>query len=424
MELLAPAGNFEKLRVALLYGADAVYCAGPEFGLRSGADNFSDHELAKAVAYTHEQGRKVYVTLNAFLHDADLVRLPEFVRFLEEIAVDAVIVSDLGVMSVIQEHSRIPIHLSTQASCLNSWSARFWKQMGATRLILGREVSIAEAETIRREVDIEVELFIHGAMCSAYSGHCVISNYTAGRDSNRGGCVQSCRMPYEVVSEDGIASHQPPATGNQPPATSHQPPATDISPAQTLMSSKDLRGIRLLPKFLESGIASAKIEGRMKGPLYAATTVRTYAEALRWVRTQPPETWLERLAALSEDLKQLPHRGYTEASLEQPAGADSLQLESGQQGEAELAGVVLEVRPEKSLMVLARNVFETETPLQLLPVAGKPVTLSTPQMRDSTGRPLQRATPHRLVTFPWVPGALPWTVVRMPRREPSQQQAV
>lgn len=244
MELLAPAGNFEKLRVALLYGADAVYCAGLEFGLRSGADNFSDHELTQAVAYVHERGRKIYVTLNAFLHDNDLVRLPEFVRFLEDITVDAVIVSDLGVMSVIQKHSRIPIHLSTQASCLNSWSARFWKQMGATRVILGREVSIAEAESIGREVGIEVELFIHGAMCSAYSGHCVISNYTAGRDSNRGGCVQSCRMPYEVVSNNEVVNLQTPV------------------PAQTLLSSKDLRGLRLLPKFLESGIASAKKIGR------------------------------------------------------------------------------------------------------------------------------------------------------------------
>ena len=414
MELLAPAGNFEKLRVALLYGADAIYCAGPEFGLRSGAENFSDHELTQAVAYAHERGRKLYITLNAFLHDTDLVRLPEFVRFLNEIAVDAVIVSDLGVMSVIQQHSRIPIHLSTQASCLNSWSARFWKQMGATRLILGREVSITEAESIGRKVGIEVELFIHGAMCSAYSGHCVISNYTAGRDSNRGGCVQSCRMPYEVVT-DSITNYELGIKNSN-----HQSPAT----AQTLMSSKDLRGIRLLPKFVGAGIASAKIEGRMKGPLYAATTVRTYAEALRWLRTQPPETWPERLEALSVDLEQLPHRGYTEASLEQPAEADSLQLESGPQGEAELAGVVLEVRPEKSLTVLSRNVFEAGTPLELLPIAGTPVLLSTSQMRDSSSQPLQRATPHRLVTFPWVPGALPWTVVRMPRRKQVQQQAV
>jgi len=409
MELLAPAGNFEKLRVALLYGADAVYCAGPEFGLRSGADNFSDHELTQAVIYAHERGRKVYVTLNAFLHDTDLERLPEFVRFLDGIAVDAVIVSDLGVMSIIQEHSCLPIHLSTQASCLNSWSARFWKQMGATRLILGREVSIAEAEAIRRQADIEVELFIHGAMCSAYSGHCVISNYTAGRDSNRGGCVQSCRMPYEVVSED-------PTDISQQPAASSQQPTTNT----TLMSSKDLRGIRLLPEFVNSGITSAKIEGRMKGPLYAATTVRTYAEALRVVRERPPETWSQRLETFSAELEQLPHRGYTEASLEQPAGPDSLQLESGKLGEAEFAGVVMEVRPQHSLTVLARNVFEANTRLELLPVAGKPIALSTTQMRDSSGNPLTRATPHRLIRFPWVEGAERWTVVRMSQRTQGQ----
>jgi putative protease len=221
-------------------------------------------------------------------------------------------------------------------------------------------------------------------------------------------------MPYEVVT-DSITNYELGIKNSN-----YQPPAT----AQTLMSSKDLRGIRLLPKFVGAGIASAKIEGRMKGPLYAATTVRTYAEALRWVRTQPPETWPERLEALSVDLEQLPHRGYTEASLEQPAEADSLQLESGPQGEAELAGVVLEVRPEKSLTVLSRNVFEAGTPLELLPIAGTPVLLSTSQMRDSSSQPLQRATPHRLVTFPWVPGALPWTVVRMPRRKQVQQQAV
>ena len=198
MELLAPAGNLQKLKSAVLYGADAVYLAGPRFGLRGASDNFSDHELQQSVEFAHSRNCKVYVTLNAFLHESDMVSLPEYVEFLAECKVDAVIVADLGVMSVVQERSEIPIHLSTQASCLNLESAKAWKDLGVKRIILGREVSIDQAARIRKESGLEVEMFIHGAMCMAFSGNCTISNYTAGRDSNRGGCIQRCRFSYQI----------------------------------------------------------------------------------------------------------------------------------------------------------------------------------------------------------------------------------
>ena len=186
MELLAPAGNLNKLKIAVLYGADAVYLAGPKYGLRGASDNFSDTELCEGIQFAHQNNCKTYVTLNAFLHDKELEELPDYVSFLEQSKVDAVIVSDLGVMTVVQQHSKLSIHLSTQASCLNLHAAKAWKRLGAKRLVLGREVSLEEAGKIRKASGIEVELFVHGAMCTAYSGNCTISNYSSGRDSNRG----------------------------------------------------------------------------------------------------------------------------------------------------------------------------------------------------------------------------------------------
>ena len=197
-ELLAPAGSLEKLKVASLYGADAVYLGGQKFGLRAASDNFTFSELIEGVEFAHSNGTLVYVVLNGFLHDQDIEDLGEFVSFLEEIKVDAVICSDLGVVEFVSQNSNLTIHLSTQASCLNSYSGKLWKKMGVKRLILGRECSIEDGAKIKKETGLEVEMFIHGAMCMAYSGNCVISNYTAGRDSNRGGCAHSCRFEYSL----------------------------------------------------------------------------------------------------------------------------------------------------------------------------------------------------------------------------------
>ena len=261
-ELLAPAGSLEKLKTAVLYGADAVYFAGQEFGLRAAADNFTLDEIREGVEFAHSRGAKTYVVLNGFLHDSDLENLPAFVRFLKDVGVDAVIVSDPGVAMVVREHGPIPLHVSTQASVMNTYGALAWKELGAVRVVLGREVSIREAGRIQREAGIEIELFVHGAMCMAYSGHCVISNFTQGRDSNRGGCAHSCRFSYDVKFESG--QHE----------------------SSFVMSSKDLEGLMALPQFVEEGIVSLKIEGRMKGPLYAATTTRVYRAALDYYREQ------------------------------------------------------------------------------------------------------------------------------------------
>ena len=307
MELLAPAGNLDKLKTAVLYGANAVYLAGQKFSLRGASDNFSETELLEGVLFARKNNCKTYVTLNAFLHDQELKQLPQYVRFLEKCGVDAVIVSDLGVMTVVQQNSELAVHLSTQASCLNVHSAKLWKSLGAKRLVLGREVSLEEAGKIRKEAEIEVELFIHGAMCMAFSGNCTISNYTAGRDSNRGGCVQSCRFSYSAIPDSAESA--------------------DVSPENlpsSLMSSKDLRGMDLLPEFLKTGVDSIKVEGRMKSSLYAATTTSAYSRALKWCDSTSKREWPEKLKELSSMLEKIPHRGYTEGSLQNAADAESI----------------------------------------------------------------------------------------------------
>ena len=394
MELLAPAGNLQKLKCAVLYGADAVYLSGPKFGLRSASDNFTDAELEESVEFAHTHGRKIYVTLNAFLHEADMKELPEYIGFLDEQGVDAVIVSDLGVMSVVHEHSSIPLHLSTQASCLNSSSATFWKEIGVQRIILGREVSIADAARIRALTGVEVEMFVHGSMCMAYSGNCTISNYTSGRDSNRGGCVQSCRFTYDIdAGKDGAIENR------------------DAS----FMSSKDLRGMRLLPQFMEAGVESIKIEGRMKSSLYVATTVQAYSKGLRILREKPEKEWPEALEILGRMLEKIPHRDYTEASLEEAAGKESIYY-GNRDGRGissyEMAGSVMEVKNGDYLALLVHNPFETGQELEVLRFDGTSAPLRVHEMREISGSSISRALPNRLVLLPAPEGTAPLNIVR------------
>lgn len=294
-ELLAPAGNLEKLRTACLYGADAVYVGGVRFGLRSGADNFTSQDLLKAAAITKSHGVKLYVTMNAFLHNQDLEGLDEFVQFLEEIGVAALIVSDMGVIRACKQFCKIPIHLSTQATCINIESAKLWKEFGIDRIITGRELTVHEGGEMKKATGMEVEMFIHGAMCSAYSGNCTISNYTAGRDSNRGGCKQSCRFEYQF---------------------------SESEEKTTFMSSRDLNGLELLPLFIREKIDSIKVEGRMKSQLYVASTCKAYRNALdEYAKGNWDESVKER--GLYE-LSNVANRGFTHASLENDAGADSI----------------------------------------------------------------------------------------------------
>lgn len=390
-EVLAPAGSLDKLKVAILYGANAVYVGGQKFGLRTAAENFTLDELREGVAFAHERGAQVYVVLNSFLHDKDLFELPEFVKFLEEIQVDAVIVSDLGVVKTVSSLSKIPIHISTQASTLNVEAARLWKSMGATRVVVGRELSVKEAGKIKREAGIEVEMFIHGSMCMAYSGHCVISNFTQGRDSNRGGCAHSCRFEYSL--DMGLD--------------------TEEKKKAFFMSSKDLEGLRILPQFIEEGIDSLKIEGRMKSQLYAGTMSKVYSEALRYY-AQHGNFLSDDLLYWESELNKVSHRAYTNANLTAPAGADSIFNERENVGDLEwqMVGSVIEASAKSGIVIEVRNAFNQGDELEILPFRGPAITIRANEITDIMMKPLSRTKPSTLIKLPFQEGVESFHMVR------------
>ena len=297
-ELLAPAGNMEKLKMAFHYGADAVFLGGKMFNLRAGSTNFSDEELQEAVDYAHARNKRVYVTLNIIAHNKELEILPEYVKILEKIGVDGVIVADMGVFQVVKENSNLPISVSTQASNTNWRSVKMWKELGAKRVVMAREISLEELAEIRVKVpDIEIEAFIHGAMCIAISGRCLLSNYMTGRDANRGDCAQACRWKYKLVEEKRPDEYFP---------------IYEDEHGTHIFNSKDLCSIEIIDKILDLGIDSLKIEGRMKGIYYVANAVKTYREALDSYYSGSykynPE-WLTELQTIS-------HRLYTEGFYE------------------------------------------------------------------------------------------------------------
>ncbi|MDR1832797.1 MAG: U32 family peptidase [Fusobacteriaceae bacterium] len=291
VELLAPAGNLEKLKTALHYGADAVYLGGRLCHLRAGSGNFSDEELSGAIAWAHARGKKVYITLNTIPHNGELDQLPAYVRFLESVGADGVIVADLGVFAVVREESGLPISVSTQASNTNWRSVRAWRDMGASRVVLAREMTLDEIKEIRDRVpDMELEVFVHGAMCMAVSGRCVLSNHLTGRDANRGDCAQSCRWRYAVVEEKRPGQYMP---------------VIEDERGSYIFSAKDLCAVEFLDRILDAGVDSLKIEGRMKGIYYVGNCVKVYREAIdRWKagKFAPDPRWLEELAATSNRL--------------------------------------------------------------------------------------------------------------------------
>ncbi len=387
IEVLAPAGNLEKLKIAVQYGADAVYMSGQQFGLRSAADNFSVSEIEEAIQFAHIKKRKVYLTVNALLHDRELERLPDFVKILNRIGPDALICSDSGVVATVMKHSDLPVHVSTQASVINSWHARLWKEMGVKRIVVGRELSIEEASLLKENSGLEVEMFVHGGMCMAYSGRCSLSTYIAQRDSNRGGCIHNCRFKYEL-NGDG----------------------TDAVKA-CFISSKDLLGIRRLKDFISAGIDSLKIEGRMKSNLYVSTTVRAYTQALR----EQTAGQGERLGFWIEELKKIPHRDYTEGSLMKPPGPDSV-CDGKQEETAEykMAGTVLEVdRQNKRFAIQARNKLLLGEKIEILPFDGEIIEIEINDPRNMIGSPLAVVQPGNVFWLPWQSGIQSRNVARI-----------
>ena len=299
-ELLSPAGNYEKLKAAVLYGADAVYLAGKNFGMRNASDNFSRDELAAAVYFCHSNGVKLYVTVNVMPHTSEYEELEDYIRYLDRIKVDALIISDIGVFTLVREIAPdLEIHISTQASAVSAQACTAWYRMGAKRIVLARELTLEEIKDIRAKIpeDLELEAFVHGAMCIAYSGRCLLSNYFTGRDANHGQCAQSCRWSYSPTAMDIAEANRPliPSV-----ATVEEMPNGD----NFFMASKDTSMIRYIRELEESGISSYKIEGRVKSAYYTAVVTNAYRMAIDEYRKDPEhyvfnEDWANELEGVS-----------------------------------------------------------------------------------------------------------------------------
>ncbi|MBR2354113.1 MAG: U32 family peptidase [Clostridia bacterium] len=315
-ELLSPAGNFEKLRAAILYGADAVYLAGIRFGMRSAADNFTDEELAEAVAYVHERGKKIYLTLNTMPHGEEYPALRDFLHHIKDFGIDAVIVADLGVLATVREiMPEMEIHISTQASIVSPEAARAYAALGAKRLVLARELTFSEIRAIREGLapDVELEAFIHGSMCVSYSGRCMLSHHLTGRDANRGACTQPCRWTYTITEE-------------KRPDTPF--PIEENELGTFVMSSKDMCTLSHIPELMNAGIDSFKIEGRMKSAYYTAVVTNAYRMAMDDYLADPDGYTLD--PALLRELDSVSHREYcTGYYLDEPAKEANLATMDG-----------------------------------------------------------------------------------------------
>jgi putative protease len=339
-ELLAPAGNMEKLKMALLYGADAVYLGGKSFGLRAFGGNFSREELKEAVDFAHNLGKKVYVTVNIFPHNIDVEALPDYLAYLNEIRVDALLVADLGVFTLAKQYAPdIELHISTQANNTNYVTVNAWKDMGATRVVMARELSLQELKTIREKCDVELEMFVHGAMCISYSGRCLLSAYMTGRDANRGACAQSCRWKYNLVEE------------NRPGEYFN---IEEDERGTYIMNSRDMCLMPHLPEIIETGIDSLKIEGRMKSVHYAASVVKAYRMAIDSYFDDPEnfsikQEWVEELDKVS-------HRAYTTGFfLHKTTSEDQIYSSSSYTQTSDFVGLVKEYDAETGFAVVEQR---------------------------------------------------------------------
>jgi len=401
VELLAPAGNLEKLKMAILFGADAVYIGGQRFGLRASADNFSLEDMKEGLAFAHQRNCKVYVTVNIIPHNEDLVGLPEYIKELDKLGVDAVIVSDTGIFNIVREAApNMEIHISTQANNTNYLSARFWYDLGAKRIVVARELSINEIKEIvnNTPADMDIEAFVHGAMCISYSGRCLLSNYMTGRDSNRGACSHPCRWKYSLVEEKRPGEYYP---------------VYEDERGTYIFNSKDLCMIEYIPQLIDAGIYSFKIEGRMKSSFYVATVVSAYRKAIDAYMADPenyrfnPE-WLVELSKAS-------HREYTTGFyFNKTTGADQIYHTSSYIREYDFVGMVLEYDKETGIAkVEQRNRMIVGDEIEVV-IPGKDYFIQTiEEMRNEEGESIRTAPhPQMIVYMPMKQEVVPYTILR------------
>ena len=377
-ELLAPAGTMEKLQMALAYGADAAYLGGVQFGLRAFGGNFANEEIRAAVQLAHGAGKKVYVTVNVFPHNDDLVSLPDYLRFLAEVGADAVLVADLGVFMLVREAApTLPVHISTQANNVNWRTVRAWQELGAERVVLARELSREEIREIRRHTSVELELFVHGAMCISYSGRCLLSSYFTGRDANRGACAQSCRWKYALVEMSRPGEYYPIAEDER---------------GTYIMNSKDLCLLPHLDEVVSCGIDSLKIEGRMKSVHYVASVVKAYRMALDACLSGNPYEVREEWRA---ELEKVSHRAYTTGFFfGKTTGADQIYGSSSYEQTSDFVGLVRAYDPVTQIATVEqRNNMKLGQEIEVFQPVGAPFRQNLSEMWDEEGQEIA-AAPH------------------------------
>ena len=397
-ELLAPAGTFDKLRTAIHYGADAVYLGGSGLSLRAKAGNFDRDGMARAVAYAHGHGVRVYVTVNVFAHNCDLAGLDDYLLELREIGVDGLIIADPGVLDRARKLvPELPIHLSTQANVTNAAAAAFWQEQGVVRLNLARELSLAEITEVRQAVTADLEIFVHGALCISYSGRCMLSNYMTGRDANKGHCAHPCRYSYTLTEEKRPGQYFP---------------VEEDERGTYIFNSKDLCLLRRLPELIAAGVDSIKIEGRMKSLFYVGGVVRVYRAALDYLAGLPSADWEDPAAIrLPEkfmlELAATGTRGASENFFDEPPGPQNMLYGSSRAPvRVEPVAVVLSVTD--CLLVEARNPLEIGDEIAYLDRSIEPQQVVVRGMVDEQGQEQVRANPGNricLQTDPSVRGA-------------------
>lgn len=378
IELLAPAGDMERLEAAVKFGADAVFMAGDSFGLRANAKNFNREAMKEAVNYAHENGVNVHITMNIVPHDEDMVGIEDYLKFLDEIGVDALIISDPGIFSIAKELTDIDLHVSTQASVTNSATVNFWYNMGAKRVILARELSLEEIIEIRNNTpkDLEIEVFVHGAMCISYSGRCLLSNYMTGRDANRGDCAQACRWKYSIQEENRPGEYYP---------------IEEDGSGTYIMNSKDLCLIDELDKLIEAGIDSFKIEGRMKTAFYVATVIRSYRQVIdAYYEGNYNE---ETVQKYFNELQKASHRHYTKGFFhKKPDGEDQIYENSSYIRKYDFIGTVLDYNPEtKEAVIEQRNRFFPGEEIEIFGNSKDFYEYRIPSIRNAKGEELEVA---------------------------------
>ena len=398
-ELLAPGGSLEKLKTVIQYGADAVYIGGEAFSLREAAENFSLSDMQEGLQYAHERGKKVYLTANILPHNRDIEEFKEYIKTVRPMGFDGILVADLGIFSLVQEYApELPIHISTQANNVNYQSAKKWYELGAKRVVLAREMSFSEMQEIREKTppELELEAFVHGAMCISYSGRCLLSNYMTHRDANQGACAHPCRWNYSLVEQTRPGQYMD---------------IYENERGSFIFNSKDLCLIEHIPELVQSGITSFKIEGRVKTSYYAATIVKAYREEIDRYFSDPEHYVFDKNQLL--ELCKVSHRPYTTGfSFGKPGGEEQVYTDSSYIRDYDLIGIVTDYNPETGIATITqRNRFFEGEEIEIMQ-PGKPYfTQRAENMKNDKGESIT-VCPHAAM------------IITMPVREPVVPNAM